>query len=89
MPAEWERAAMPTQQTAGVAVDADGERFDICSHGGYIYVSTSRAVTVKVFTLLGQLVSSQTVPAGTSRLRMPARGLYIIKTDSLTRRVTV
>lgn len=83
--AEWEH--VDTQ--ASVSDTPETERLDVTVHDGYIYVSTSRAVTVKVFTILGQLVSQAKLPAGTSRLKLTARGIYILKAGSQTRRVTI
>ena len=56
---------------------------------GYVYIGSSRPVTVKVFTILGQLISQESLSAGTHRLRMTTRGVYILKVGSLTRRVTI
>ncbi len=56
---------------------------------GYIYVSCQRPTTVKVFTILGQLISQETLPAGTHRLRMSSKGIYILKAADVTRRVTI
>ena len=52
---------------------------------GYVYIGSS----VKVFTILGQLISQESLSAGTHRLRMTTRGVYILKVGSLTRRVTI
>ena len=56
---------------------------------GYVYIGSSRPVTIKVFTILGQLISQESLSAGTHRLRMTTRGVYILKVGSLTRRVTI
>lgn len=68
---------------------ADADRIDITVRGGYVYVTVSRPTPVKIFTILGQLVTQHNLPAGTSRLRLKGRGMYILKTDVVTRRVTV
>ena len=49
----------------------------------------TRPCTVRLFTILGNLVSQRNLPAGTSRLRLKGRGMYLLKTDRGTRRVTV
>lgn len=54
-----------------------------------IYVTSPRQVSVKVFTILGQLISQETLPAGTHRLQMSAKGIYILKLGTTTRRVTI
>ena len=62
---------------------------DVHAANGYIYVTVVRPVPVKVFTILGQIVSQKKLQPGTSRLRVGVRGLYIVRVDNITRRVTV
>lgn len=62
---------------------------EIAVRDSFIYIASTRPVTVKVFTILGQLISQETVPAGTHRLQMGAKGIYILKIGSTTRRVTI
>ena len=86
--AEWEYVDRPSAP-AGVETP-DGERLDVSvQRDGYIYVTAPQPVTVKVFTILGQLVSQAKIPAGTSRIKLGARGIYILKAGSQTRRVTI
>lgn len=68
--------------------DEQAERLDVTVRGGYLYVTVTRPVTVRLFTILGNLVSQRNLPAGTSRLRLKGRGMYLLKTDRGTRRVT-
>ena len=56
---------------------------------GYVYVTLSRRTQVKLFTILGQTVSAAELPAGTSRLRVNARGIYILKAGDTTCRITL
>ena len=56
---------------------------------GYVYVTVSRRTQVKLFTILGQTVSQTELPAGTSRLRVGARGIYILKAGDTTVRITL
>ena len=62
---------------------------EVVVRDGYIYVTTPRPASVKVLSILGQLISQQNIPAGTSRLRISARGIYILKVGSITKRVTI
>lgn len=87
-PPRWENVDAPSRQS-GVEQRIDAETPDVAVSDGYIYVATARPVTVKVFTILGQLVSNEAVPAGVSRLKLNAKGIYILKIGSLTRRVTI
>lgn len=67
----------------------DGDDISIAVKGGYVYVSTARSINVKIFSILGQLVSQQTIPAGTYRLKMATRGVFILKAGTITRRITL
>ncbi len=67
----------------------DNDRIDIVVRDGFIYISTTRPTNIKIFSILGQLISSTRVPAGTTKLKVPSRGIYILKTDTYTRRLTV
>lgn len=62
---------------------------EIKSQDGYVYITTSRPVTVKIFTILGQLVSSEEIPEGTYRKKISSRGIYILKVGSITRRISI
>jgi len=69
--------------------DADTDTIDISVRDGAIYITTQRQVNVKVLTILGQLISQQNIQPGTSRLKISARGIYILKVGSVTKRVTI
>lgn len=81
-PARWE-----TVET--VVAELSDECFDVAVRDNYIYVYAPRPVNIKLFTILGQLVSQGSLPAGTSRLRVANRGIYILKAGTLTRRITI
>ncbi len=55
----------------------------------YVYISTERAETVRVYTILGQLVTQKEIQPGTIRLQLPTRGVYILKTDTATLRINL
>lgn len=81
----WEEVTTPT--VVAERVESDG--FDITTRDGYIYITTLRPATVKIFSILGQLISQETVSAGTHRMRLDSRGIYILKVGSITRRITL
>lgn len=62
---------------------------EIKSASGVIIINTNHPVQIKVFTILGRIVSSETVPAGRSQLQLPAHGVYIVKVGDLTCKVAV
>ncbi len=67
---------------------ADDDRVEVSVRDGYVYITLGRPATVKVYTILGQTVANGALPAGTSRLRLSARGVYILKAGSHTCRIT-
>ena len=75
--------------TVTVSEQDDSERFEVSVKNGYIYITTSRAVTLRLYSILGQLVTQQPVQPGTTRIKAPSRGVYILKAGSVTCRVTV
>ena len=83
----WESIEIPDRADIERVETSDG--LDILVKEGYIYITTTRPVTVKVFTILGQLISQETITPGTHRLRIAARGIYILKAGSATRRITL
>ena len=86
----WEHTAPSTAETtAAENIRAGSERAEIWVRDGFIYVNAPRRTTVHVFTILGQTVSSQQLQAGISRLRVPTRGIYLVRIDNTTRRVNV
>lgn len=91
----WESVAGHNGQTVTTtAADApdrstDGDLSDVAVKDGCIYVTCLRPTHVKVFTILGQLISQDTLQPGIHRLRISARGIYILKTADSTRRVTI
>lgn len=79
----------PKEQAAASVSLEDADRFDLSVHDGYVFITTSKPLNVKIFSILGQLISSTRVSPGTTRLKLPARGIYILKAGDITRRITV
>jgi len=82
----WERVRdrqpVPTEH-----VDADD--VIVTSHAGYIYVTTSKPIEIKIFSILGQLIKQEKIPAGTFRYRLESKGIYIVKAETVTKKVTI
>lgn len=86
----WETVGSATSAPSAVETRlTDDPLTEVSVRGGHIYLTCTRQVTVKVFTILGQQISSETLQPGTHRLRMTSKGIYILKTDTSTRRVTI
>lgn len=62
---------------------------EIKTASGVIMVNANHPVQIKIFTILGRLVNSDTVPAGRSQFQLPAHGVYIVKVGDLTCKVAV
>lgn len=86
--ARWEAVDAPDRMFTEMRSDPEAQA-EMAVRENYIYIATPRSVNVKVFTILGQLISQSTLPAGIHRLPMSAKGIYIIKIGSSTRRVTI
>ena len=61
---------------------------EIYQRNGAIIIRTQHTVQVKVFTILGQLVSQATLSPGASELRLN-RGIYMIKIGNITQKVAI
>ncbi|MDE7350190.1 MAG: T9SS type A sorting domain-containing protein [Muribaculaceae bacterium] len=81
----WEAVRVDVSGLNSVAHDNDVE---IRVSPGHVVVVASQSVQIKVFTILGQVVSSETLPAGTSRLQL-SHGVYIVKVGDLTCKIAV
>ncbi|MCH5220015.1 MAG: T9SS type A sorting domain-containing protein [Muribaculaceae bacterium] len=67
----------------------DNEKTEVTVKGQYIYISTPRTVTIRLYSILGQLITHQNIQPGTTRIKAPGRGVYILQTGSLTKRLTI
>lgn len=62
---------------------------EVRSSRGTIIVTTSRPVQVRVFSILGQMISQETLPAGTSILELNMHGVFIVKIGDMTCKVAL
>ena len=83
-PPVWEQV-----QTSVQAPADDSDRVDVAAKDGYIFITVTRPVTVRIYSILGQLVAQQNVQPGVTRVRIGTRGVFILKAGQVTRRVTV
>ncbi len=85
-----ERSWEEMQQSESAQIErAEMEQIDVTVKEGYVYITTPRKVTVKIFSILGQLISQEEIPAGSYRMRIASRGIYILKAGPVTRRITI
>lgn len=86
-PKGWEQVkSYDSADTRTVIKEAE---LEIKSAPSAILVVAPHPVQIKVFTILGRIVSDTSLPAGTSRLTLPAHGVYIIKAGTLTCKIAV
>ncbi|MCM1490360.1 MAG: T9SS type A sorting domain-containing protein [Muribaculum sp.] len=81
----WEPVRTDVSQLSSVAKDDD---IVIRVAPGQVVVSSSQQIQIKIFTILGQVVSNETLPAGVNRLSL-SHGVYIVKVGDLTCKIAV
>lgn len=81
----WEAVRTDVSQLKSVAHDSE---IEIRVSPGQIVVSSSHQVQIKIFTILGQVVSDETLSAGVSRMPL-SHGVYIVKAGDLTCKIAV
>ena len=63
---------------------------EIYGSNGTITIYTPKRITVRVYTILGQMVSQATLQAGTtSELRLGSRGIYLVRIGNMTQKVAI
>lgn len=91
--ARWENVSdypeFFSSQTASKSDDDDEPGVEMRMREGYLYVKTDHTVNVKVVNVLGSLVSETVLEAGTSRMPLQTRGIYIVRAGKCARRVKV
>lgn len=82
----WESSRTEKSTTRLVGKNSE---IEVRSGKGLIQVTASRPVTIKVYSILGQLISQETLPAGTSYYIVNSHGIFIIKVGDLTCKVSL
>lgn len=82
----WEQVKSEHRDAKSVAKEAE---IEIMTAPSMIIINTNHQVQIKVFTILGRLVSSETIQPGISQLTVGAHGVYIIKVGELTCKVAI
>ena len=62
---------------------------EIYGSKGVISIVTPKRIQVRVYTILGQLISQATLNPGTSQLRIGSRGIFLVKIGNLTQKVAI
>jgi hypothetical protein len=86
---EWRETTTETVPSSNPESRLNTEGIEISSKNGNIIVKLPQKAQVKVFTILGQLVSQAELNAGTSMLKINSRGIYIVKVGNVTQKVAI
>lgn len=62
---------------------------EIYGSNGTITIVTPKRINVRVYTILGQMVSQATLQPGTSELRLGSRGIFLVRIGNLTQKVAI
>ncbi len=68
---------------------AQADEFKAFVKEGFLYVELRQRATVRLFTILGQPVVQEALGPGFYRFRLAVRGIYLLKINSTTRRITL
>lgn len=82
----WEPVKSERTDAKSIAKEAE---LEVKAAPSTIIVTTNHQVQIKIFTILGRLVNSETLAPGTSQLSLPAHGVYLVKVGSLTCKVAI
>lgn len=83
----WEVVQVEEEGTDSSTAAPDALEADV--RDGKVFIRVQHPVEVRVYSILGQLVTKRKVVAGTTALTLGSRGIYILKTDTVTRRINL
>lgn len=84
----WEETSRPKTQQTDKPV-GENDDIEVIIKDGWIYITATKSIQIKIFTILGQQISAETLQAGTHRMHLTSRGIYILKTGTITRRIVI
>lgn len=82
----WEPLKVEKSEAKHVASDSE---IQIRAGGGSLFITTSRHLNIKIFTILGSQIANDTLAPGSYQFTVPAHGVYIIKAGDLTCKVAL
>ncbi len=83
----WE--SVQPERVADARLVVRASEIEIKTKKGAIIVSTQHPTTIKVYTILGQLVSQENLSEGVSQLNIGTHGVFIVKVGELTCKVAL
>ena len=57
--------------------------------GGSIFISSTKHINIKIFTILGSRIADDNLAPGSYQFAVPTHGVYIVKAGELTCKVAV
>lgn len=85
----WEVVDVPARVASVMQSSEADAPFEVFVNEGCVYIVNGKSLQVKVFTILGQLISQESLSSGSHRLRISSRGVYILKVGESTIRITI
>ncbi|MGN0212576.1 MAG: DUF6383 domain-containing protein [Muribaculaceae bacterium] len=85
---QWRESSQPVS-VPSLNDPRQSDGVEIFGVNSSIIVRTPHRVQVRVFTILGQMVSQAVLNAGTSELKINSRGIYIVKIGNVTQKVAL
>ena len=82
----WEPVKTEHHDARSVAKEAE---IEIKAAPSVIIVTATQPVRIEIFTILGRLVSAETLQPGSSQFTVGAHGVYIVKAGELTCKVAL
>lgn len=84
----WEYISQRDDSAADTPRQGEG-RVETEVVDGKLYIYLEEPAKVQIFSILGQLITERHLKAGTTRLTLRQRGVYILKAGSITRRINL
>lgn len=83
---EWQEAKTINANFKAVSSQPD---IDVFSAPNIIMLKVNRSTDVRVFTILGKLLSNQHLEPGIFQLHLESHGIYLIKTDQSSCKIAI
>lgn len=83
---QWENAEAITGNFKAVASNPE---FEVFSAPNVIMLKVNKEIDVRVFTILGKLISAQHLQPGIFQCNLDSHGIYIIKTDKASCKLAI
>lgn len=83
---KWEPLKVSIEDAKSIAKEA---HLEILSMPSRIILNADQPVKIEIFTILGRLVSSESLPPGSYEFSVEVHGIYIIKVGDITCKIAL